>query len=123
MAADLVWNVYTENINARKIEKYNIFEHMRFMEDLKKNRRKNRKNRNEFCKQLKSDLMYYFWSKAQWEIIMDSWLRGDRMEAIKISAYDQVMMNWHAFTEYVCNALKIEGSGEEKANGQKEEGR
>ena len=32
---DMEWNVYVEDFNGRKIDTYNIFEHYRFMEDIK----------------------------------------------------------------------------------------
>lgn len=99
----LEWNVYYYNCNGRKIESFNIFDHGSFREDMKKAAKKI-KNKEDFEKQLKSNLMYYMWSKSEWEIILAPWVGGDRdRDAIKIDVYDQIMLNWNIFVEYCWN--------------------
>lgn len=100
------WNVFYHNINKKKIETFNIFEHDSFYEDIKR-ATKQYDNKDEFIKYLKSSLMYYFWSKAEWEIIIAPWCGGDReLDAIKIDVYKQVTNNWNIFSEYVWNNRK-----------------
>lgn len=95
------WNVFYYNINKKKIEIFNIFEHGSFISYVKK-AIKESKNKDEFAKQLRSELMYYFWSKAEWEIVISPWVGGDRKkDSIKIDVYDQVMNNFEAFVNYV----------------------
>lgn len=75
------------------------------------------------AEQLKSDLMYYFWSKSEWEIILTSWppyLTSAQVEELKnlkeankyresvdleiaekIDIYDQIMNNWEPFILYI----------------------
>ena len=70
----LEWNVYISNFNGKRIEKYNVFDHLGFLDDLKKAARKYRdREREQFEDQMRRDLMYYFWSKCEWEIILSHW--------------------------------------------------
>ena len=95
----LEWKVLVSDFNEKDINEYNVFDHMRFMEDCKKNARKNIHNYDEFCKNLRIDLAYYFWAKYEWEIIVTDWPRGEK--SIKIDVYEQVMLNWDHFCDYV----------------------
>lgn len=129
---ELVWNVFVEDINARKIEVYNIFDHYRFMEDLVDIKKRIGKDEGffpQFAAEVKTSLMYYFWSKCEWEVVITSWppyvdgkevdrlydektnmlidygrfVRTDvRLETReKIDVFDQVMMNWDQFIDYL----------------------
>ena len=69
-AADLEWNVYRYNMNSKKIEKYNIFKHIKLCEYLEKARKKC-KTREEFIEDMRKELMYYFWSKSEYELIIE----------------------------------------------------
>lgn len=108
----LEWNVYHYNINKHKIEPYNIFDHYSFREYVKKAIREHL-IKEDFIEQLKLELRYYYWCKAEWEVIITPWCGGDREDAIKIDVYDQVMLNWDKFVEYVWEnrkeLLKVEG--------------
>lgn len=128
---ELVWNVFVEDINARKIEVHNIFDHHRFMEDLVDIKKEVMNDRNAFADKVRSSLMYFYWSKCEWEVVVTSWppyvdsKEVDRLAdektnmlidygrfyresvnletAEKIDVYDQVMMNWDVFIEYLWN--------------------
>ena len=97
----LEWNVYYESFNNRKIETFNLFDHGRFLADTKKNAKKNIHDYEAFKDQLRRDLMYYFWSKCEWEIILSAWIRKDSTKPIKIDVWDQVNLNWEVFCKYV----------------------
>ena len=99
----LVWNVYIGGFNSRKIEVHNVFDHYRFYEDCCRNKRKNGKNRDAFIEQLRKDLMYYYWSKCEWEVIIDHWPHHEGWDDTKVDVYDQVRLNWDAFVDYVWN--------------------
>lgn len=95
------WNVFRYNMNLREIETYNIFNHGSFrkyvIEAIKKYN-----NKDDFFEQLKTELLYYFWSKAEWEVVIASWVGGDReKDAKKIDVYSQVMANFEIFADYV----------------------
>lgn len=94
------WNVFYHDINAHEITTFNIFDHYRFSKDVQKSL-KQCTDKDEFAKELKSDLMYYFWLKAEYEIIISPWCGGRNAEDIKVDIYTQVMNNWNVFLDYV----------------------
>ena len=100
----LEWNVYVSDFNSKKIETHNVFEHGRFWDDCCKNWKKNKADKEAFAEQLRRDLMYYYWSKCEWEVVVQSWPSG-RGE-MKIDVYDQIMLNWDKFVDYVWECGK-----------------
>ena len=97
----LTWNVYIGNINSGTIEMYDIFDHWKFFEDCQENLKENGDSRERFVEQLRSDLMYYFWSKCEWEVIVRHWPPSERCRDRKIDVYNQVLLNWTHFVDYV----------------------
>ena len=73
---NLKWNVLYHNFNSDSLEYYNIFEHggfdMYVLKHLKESVTK-----MEFTEKIKCELRYYFWSKAEWEMIITK--RDDRI--------------------------------------------
>ncbi len=144
----LVWNAYIENINRREIEVYNIFNHGGFYEDLYRATQKYKraskvatkltekeKCLEEFKEDLRRSLLYYFWSKCEWEIVMTSWptyIEPSELQRLnaaflaetakygheprvldinlrvekKVDVYDQVMSNFGPFMEYILTHIK-----------------
>lgn len=129
---DLAWNVYCNDFNGKKIKIFNIFKHSRFCEDVEKHFKKY-KDKEEFAEHLKHSLMYYYWSKCEWEVVITEWvphitteelnrLNAEREKtlkeygrepyslyinpdvAAKIDVYDQVVNNWDVFLDYVWNS-------------------
>lgn len=102
------WNVYVENINKRCIEKYDIFGESYLADECRKMLKKYGDNRERFLIELRHELMYRYWSKCEWEIILDSWppMKNDSFHQMKIDVFDQINMNWDAFAEYVWNHRK-----------------
>jgi len=66
------WNVHVYNINSKRIERYNIFRHWSFREYVEKIMKEFKKEgtKEECAEKLRSELMYYFWSRSEWEIIV-----------------------------------------------------
>lgn len=97
------WNVYYHNVNKDKIETYNILEHGSFIEDVLNdlNECRHKDDFAEFKRRLQRELRYYFWSKAQWEILLKPWVGSRNKEEVKIDVYDQVMLNFDIFADYV----------------------
>ena len=102
---DLKWNVYYHDINSKKIENFNIFRHAGLVNDIERYFKKY-KDKEEFAKNLRHSLMYYFWSKSEWEILIYPWCGGLNTKEIKIDVYDQVMNNWDIFVDYVYYSKK-----------------
>lgn len=101
---NLEWNVYIHDINKQAITTMNIFDHSWFKEDVERNL-KEIKDKNEFAAKLRSDLIYYFWCRSEYEIVISPWC-GSSGEYIKIDIFDQVMNNWEVFLDYVWNSKK-----------------
>lgn len=104
---NLEWNVYYYDINKSRLETFNIFNHRGFKNAIKEIRKKYY-SMEEFKKAVKSELMYYFWSKAEWEIIISDWF-GKQVEK-KIDVYDQVMLNWDRFIEWLYDKADYKSS-------------
>jgi len=104
------WYVYYHDSNAQKIIKWNVFNHGTFAEKVNKLLQENL-SRDEFADGLKKYLMYYMWSKCEYEIILSSWT--GRADDIKIDIYDQIMMNWNNFVDYVWSFKNKNNGGKE----------
>lgn len=99
---NLEWYVYYYDINSGQLKTLNIFNHRGFKNAIEEIFKKYY-SIEEFKKAVKSELMYYFWSKAEWEIIISDWF-GKQVEK-KIDVYDQVMLNWDRFIEWLYHEL------------------
>lgn len=99
------WIVYRHNVNADKIEPWNVFDHGGFAKDIE-TAFSRYKHKEDFAKEIKSSLMYYYWSKAEWEVVVAPWCGGRNAKEIKIDVYDQVMNNWEQFIDYTWGALQ-----------------
>ena len=127
----LEWNVYREDWNNKSIKPWNIFKHSSFCAEVETliDAAKHGLNRENFEKEIKRHLMYYFWSKSEYEIVLTSWPpyitdderirlnaeaeenaakgRGNRIHNIcpyvaeKIDVYEQVMLNFDHFIDYL----------------------
>lgn len=121
--------MYIHDFNGGKFKEYNIFNHGRFYEDVKKSL-KRCKTKEEFASEFKKDLQYYFWSKCEWEIVLTSFPTrvskeelkrmnaefGEKTEQYghepycvgvsldveeKIDVYQQCMLNFDILVDYV----------------------
>lgn len=130
----LEYYVYYHNFNGKSVEKFNVFAHGRFLENVKKNLKKC-ETKEEFAEELRKDLAYYFWSKAEWEVVITPWvphitmseldrLNKEREDSFKnynrepyrlyvnpdvgkkIDVYEQVRLNWDLFVDYVWSHKK-----------------
>lgn len=143
----LEWNVYVEDINAGKIKSYNIFKHGSFYADLYRKIKDYKKAVKQAVKPaehtraledlktcVRPILMYYFWSKCEWEVVISSWpvfITPEELNHInkeleehkskwgstpyklnvspdvseKVDVYSQIMLNYNAFIEYIVGHL------------------
>lgn len=99
------WYVYYENFNAKKIVKWNIFNHCKFKEEVEKLLHRNL-SREDFSGKLKDCLLYYFWAKSEYEILISPRI-GDAKD-IKVDIFDQVMINFERFVDYVWHFSEVE---------------
>lgn len=106
------WIVYNFNINKQKIETYNIFKHWSFSDYTKKAANK-LKTKEEFAEQLKRELMYYFWSRSEWELIIEitednriflnPWVGCREPEKVRINVTDDTSFDWMGFAKKHTN--------------------
>ena len=102
---DITWNVFYHNSNSRSIETFNIFEHGSFRKYVKKAARKVQ-SKEDFAMQLRREVMYYFWSKCEWEVLISPWVGGNDDEEIKVDVAWQIMNNWDVFVDYTWSNRK-----------------
>ena len=108
----LEWNVWYAPWNGRVCER-NVFDHVGVMEDLRKAYRKCKRNgetdeaRKVFEDEVRRSLMYHYWAKCEWEVVITHWPQYDTNDprsnrySIKVDVWDQVRINWDRFTEYL----------------------
>lgn len=101
---DIEWYVYYHDSNKQKIIKWNIFNHGSFKKEVDM-LLKEKIDKDNFSEKLKREMMYYFWSRCEYEIILSPWT--GRADDIKIGVYDQIMMNFDRFVDY-CWLFKSE---------------
>ena len=95
------WNVYTYNCNARRVEPYNIFNHYSFIKDCQKALKEFKDDKGQFIESIRRSLMYYYWSKCEWEIVISDFPPHQDFSGKKVDVYDQIRMNWDSFVEYL----------------------
>lgn len=94
--------VFYHDVNKNEIRPLNIFSHHAFMKDVQTELKKS-KTKNEFSEKLSKDLLYYFWAKAEYEVIISPWCGRGQTKDIKVDIYTQVKLNWDVFVDYVWN--------------------
>lgn len=124
----MIWNVYDHDINRGEIKTYNVFKHYSFNKEVEELLKENL-TYNEFAEKLNRIVQYYFWSKAEYKIVITSWapyidnkeldrLNAERENyrkrsyyvnletAKKIDVYNQLHLNWERFVDYVLSFKK-----------------
>lgn len=105
------WYVLNYNFNLKKIEPINIFNYGNFLKDIKEIYKEyiERKEDIEFFEnKINSELLYYFWSKREYEISVGDLFEKDLEKYEKIDVYYQVKMNFKAFIKYLLNNISID---------------
>lgn len=97
----LCWNVFVEDVNAGRITQYNIFTHGGFLRDCREALKVYPIDRDGFAAEVKHALMYFFWSKCEYETVLSGWPPSERTESRKIDVYSQVCLNFEAFVDYL----------------------
>ena len=108
MKPKLKWSVFYYDINKNKITTYNIFNHCGFNKYVEKALEIS-KTKEEFAETLRRELMYYFWSKAEWELVIEldednhifliPWCGCRNPEEIKIDVTNDTRFDWNGFAK------------------------
>lgn len=101
------WKVKNYNINANKIEDYDIFQHYGTIINKIK---KEFSNKEDFSKALNSQIMWQYWSRAEYELIIEidenkniwliSWCGCRNPEEVKINVTNDSSFDWKTFAEF-----------------------
>jgi hypothetical protein len=91
----LVWKVWRYNINANKIEEYNV---LNYKESLIKKLKKQCMNREEFSEKLKGQMRYQYWARSEHELIIE--LKGNRV----------VLSPWCGRSDAMCLEVFLDSS-------------
>lgn len=102
------WMAYYYSINRDEIKEFNIFDHWRFKEDVQKLAKK-RIKKEDFKEKLRRELLYYFWSKCEWELVIEvaennhiflkPWCGCKEPDKVRIDVTDDNSFNWKDFAE------------------------
>lgn len=102
----MFWNVKYYNFNKRVIEDYNP---LKYYDDWIKKYKKKCATKVEFAEKLKTEMMYRFWSKCEWELIisiddenniwLSPWVGCRNPEMVKINVTDDKSFDWKGFAE------------------------
>ena len=111
---DMHWEAMYFDINAKQFKPYNV---LNYREDFVKTLKKKVSSKEEFAQKIKSEMMYYFWSKTEVEviltnkdgrIIMSPWVGP---EDITLDVTDREDFDWVDFfnkkTEHYINKTQI----------------
>ena len=100
----LSWKVKNYDVNRDVIEDYDILE---YREDLIKRFKKNCKTKEEFAKELRSECLYRYWSKCEWELVIKltddgrvillPWCGCRNPEAVAIDVTEDTSFDWKGF--------------------------
>lgn len=86
----LCWNVYVSDFNSGRIKTYNIFQHHGFYDECVKAKKKHKDDKEGFGKDVHGWLTYYFWSKCEWEVILDHWPSGEIYNMRKVLTLEEI---------------------------------
>lgn len=98
----LSWLVTYHDVNTDKIKYYDI---LKYRQDFIKKLKKKCATKEEFTEKMRREMMYYFWSKCEWEIIIELdensrvWLSpwvGSRNNE-KVDVTDRTDFDWKGF--------------------------
>ena len=104
----ITYYVYVYNINAHKIEKFNIFRHGSFTQYVYRAAREC-KDKADFAKAIRGELLYYFWSKSEYELIVRltdddrvflyPWCGSSNPDNEKIEVTNETNFDWLGFAK------------------------
>lgn len=102
----LSWEVKNFDVNRQVIEDYDILE---YREDFIKKLKKKCATKEEFAEQLRREMMYRFWSKCEWELVIEvtedervllkPWCGCRDEEKATIDVTDDTSFDWKNFAK------------------------
>ena len=109
------WNVYYFDCNKQEIMKYNVFKHSYVTKEIKEHI-KTCTTKYDLIDRVTSILRYYFWSKAEWELILSKtednkllltpWCGCCNPEKVTIDVTNDNLLDWNEFLKVQTNNYK-----------------
>lgn len=93
----MVWNVFYIDFNTGEIRVTNV---LRGREDFIRTLKSKSASKEEFSKGLRSEMMYHYWSRAEWEVLISPWCGRDNVPKSKVDVFWQLQLNWERFVDY-----------------------
>jgi len=107
---NLTWIVTYYDCNARAIKSYDI---LKYRQDFIKKIKKQASSKEEFAQKMHREMMYYYWSKCEWELIITidenhrvwlyPWAGCSNPEEAKIDVTECTDFDWLSFAEEYIN--------------------
>ena len=102
----LSWLVTNFDCNAQSIKYYDV---LQYREDYIKQMKKKCTTKEEFAQKLKSEFLYHYWSRAEYELIIEQdeggriwlnpWVGCREPEKVRIDVTDREDYDWKGFAE------------------------
>ena len=102
----LSWIVDYYDFNRNKISYHDV---LKYREDGIKKMRKKCETKEEFAEKLRREMMYYYWSKCEWEmiitktednhIILTPWCGCKNPDEVAIDVTDNTDFDWNGFAD------------------------
>lgn len=99
---NLKWYVLNYDFNRKKVENFNIFRNIRFVEGVQ-DLLEHYITFEDFVEKLESELKYAFWSKREYEISVSDAFETDLNKYEKIDVYSQVKPNVRILAKYIID--------------------
>ena len=102
----LSWLVTYYDCNADKIKYYDV---LKYRQDFIKKLKKKCSTKEEFAKKMRSECMWSYWSKCEWEMIIEidddgrvwlsPWVGCREPEKVRTDVTDRTDFDWRGFAE------------------------
>ena len=99
------WIVKNYEINSNVIKDYDV---LKYREEFIKKLKKKKLDKAEFAKEIRSEMMYRYWSRTEYELIMkvtenghiilSPWMGRRNSEEAEIDVTDDADFNWKGFS-------------------------
>lgn len=114
--SNIHWFVTYHCCNSDKIRQYDV---LKYKQDFIKKLKKKSQNKDEFAEKLRREMIWAFWSKCEWELIIEldennrvwlnPWVGSRHPEEARIDVTDTTDFDWLGFAKlHVCSHKNYE---------------
>ena len=101
----LEWNVIHFDVNKKCFATYNVLSNYIIKEIV--DQTKKITSKDLFAEEVRHIMMYHFWSKCEWEMVLREWTGSPNKKELKVDVYDQLTLNWKRFVDYLWDNLYL----------------